>query len=63
MTLQNRDELQQLCEEGAREVAADHCDGIRFDLMPDEVEFVKVYMRQHHPNVPFLVSYPSWGRP
>ena len=52
--------LRDMCDKGARNVAAGKYNVIKFSIMPNEREKVRAYMAEHHPRVKFFCSWPSW---
>lgn len=49
--------LHALCEKGAKAVANNEYDELRFNLWnKEEADIVKAYMLEKHPNIPFRIK-------
>lgn len=49
-----------MCDFAAKAFAAGESEAVRFSVMPNEVEAVKAYMREHHPEVvEYWIDYPT----
>ena len=45
------DGLKEMCDYGAKQIRRGEYDALEFNVMPREVEFIKQYMAETHPNI------------
>lgn len=48
--------LPEMCDYGAEQFHAGRCDLVNFDCMPAEVERIKAYMAEKHPDVAYAIG-------
>lgn len=48
--------LREMCDYGAARFREGYCDLVNFDCMPGEVEKIKVYMAERHPDVGYAIG-------
>lgn len=52
--------IAEMCDYGVSLIKQGKGDQLKLNIMPEEIDEVKEYMKTHHPDIPFMLDYPEF---